>query len=150
MTTPTDRTGLGILSLAQCRALLDQQPVGRLGFEHPRGPVILPVNHTRHGNLIGFRSAAGTKLEWAVGSRRVAFEVDDFDPWTHSGWSVLAVGPARIATPVEVAHFSTSGLRPWADRVERDTWITIQVERLSGRWTGRPPTTIEPQIGATP
>ncbi len=141
MTATTDRQGLGILSLTQCRALLDAEPVGRLAFDRGPGPVILPVNHTRHGNLIGFRSAPGSKLDWVVGSPSVAFEVDRFDIETHSGWSVLAVGPARIATAIEVAHFEATGLRPWADGVARDHWVTIHVNHLTGRWTGREPQT---------
>lgn len=137
----TDRQGLGLLDRATCERLLDATPVGRVAFTVDGAPVVLPVNHVRHGLTIGFRCAPGSKLDAAREVGPVAFEVDAFDPATRSGWSVLVLGTARVADPIEEAHFEDCGLRPWADTVEREHWVSIHVHRLSGRWVGHAPTT---------
>ncbi len=134
-----DRTGLGILTRAQCEDLLVTTPVGRIAFSLDGEPLVLPVNHVVQGLTIGFRCASGSKLDAARQQARVAFEVDGFDPSDRSGWSVLAVGIARRANAIERAHFEGAGLEPWADTAEREHWVAIHVARLSGRWTGRPP-----------
>lgn len=140
MQTRTDRQGLGLLDRPTCERLLDEAPVGRVAFTIDGGPLVLPVNHVRHGLTIGFRCAPGSKLDAARMVGRVAFEVDEFDPATRSGWSVLALGTAQVADPIEEAHFEARGLQPWADTIAREHWITIRISRLSGRWVGRPPT----------
>lgn len=88
----TDDGGLEILSAEECAALLDAAEVGRLAFVSGEDLVVLLVNHRVDRGAVLIRTAAGSKLEAAVRGRRVAFEVDDFDAYARTGWSVLVQG----------------------------------------------------------
>jgi hypothetical protein len=50
------------------------------------------VNHALLDDEVVFRTDPGTKLAAALMRSMVAFEVDETDPATHAGWSVLVVG----------------------------------------------------------
>jgi len=85
------RSGLEIIPRKECLLLLAGQRVGRLGFVVEDQPMVLPVNYAVQGDLVVFRTGEGTKLEAAHGAK-VAFEVDDVDSGTGSGWSVVVQG----------------------------------------------------------
>src|SRR6266542_1937147 len=75
----------------ECRELLDAKSVGRVAFDGPDGPQVLPVNYVVLRRDIFFRTATGSTLANAMRGTRVAFEIDDVDEFLESGWSVLAV-----------------------------------------------------------
>ncbi len=62
----------------------------------------------------------------------MAFEVDEFDDYTQSGWSVLVRGVASFVAADELAR--DEGLRPfpWADGV-RTLIVRITPVSVSGR-----------------
>jgi hypothetical protein len=60
-------------------------------------PLIFPVNYALSQRVVTFRTAHGTQLSHAPGSN-VAFEIDEYDPSTRVGWSVLVQGVAVDAT----------------------------------------------------
>ncbi|MEU6526798.1 pyridoxamine 5'-phosphate oxidase family protein, partial [Streptomyces sp. NPDC046924] len=82
---------------------------------------------------IAFRTAPDSVPAAAVGSE-VAFEVDHVDDAMSQGWSVLAVGPARLVTgPDEMRRLTERAhTAPWAGG-GRETWVSIQPTRLTGR-----------------
>jgi uncharacterized protein len=128
-----DGDALDILSESECRDLLGDESVGRVGVTIAALPVILPVNYGWIDGEIMFRTAEGTKLRAAVGRSVIAFEVDSYDSETHTGWSVLAVGRAREVTdPDEVAAAEHVGLAPWANG-NRHRWVKMRPEFISGR-----------------
>jgi uncharacterized protein len=130
---PVDRNGLVSLGLDECLALLGSVPIGRVGVTWDVLPVVLPVNHALDGRRIVLRTAPGTKLCAALSHTVVAFEADGFDPFDHSGWSVLVRGPAReITDPSDLARARTLPLRPWAND-EADRFVAIDIELISGR-----------------
>ena len=135
-TANLDHQGLEVLSPDECWAKIRETPVGRVAFVEAGQPVILPVNHGVHGHRIVFRTARGALLHEAVMSKPIAFEVDGFDPDTRAGWSVLARGEADV--PEAVDALDELGLDAWADAVNRDEWVSILVEELSGRRIDRP------------
>ena len=50
----------------------------------------------------------------------VAFETDDYDERTRSGWSVLVNGRAHaIYEEAEIQRLSRLGLRPWVSAADR-------------------------------
>jgi uncharacterized protein len=69
----------------ECRELLAAKSVGRVGFNGPDGPQVLPVNYVVHRRGIFFRTAVGSALADAMRSSRVAFEIDDIDEFLQSG-----------------------------------------------------------------
>jgi len=125
--------GLELLSDDECRGLLGSASVGRIGVSVNALPVIVPVNYRLAGDVIRFWSGAGLKLNAAQAHTVVAFEVDQFDPETQRGWSVLAVGlTAEVRDPGVLDAAARDGFGPW-DEGERSHLIEVKIEFLSGR-----------------
>lgn len=82
---------------------------------------------------IVFRTAPGSVPAAAVG-KEVAFEVDHVDEAMSQGWSVLAVGPARVVTEPDAVRELTrrAHTTPWAGG-EREMWVSIRPASLTGR-----------------
>ncbi|MEU9124993.1 pyridoxamine 5'-phosphate oxidase family protein [Streptomyces sp. NPDC048506] len=122
----------------ECRARLSTHGVGRLAVATPDGPAVIPVNYEVIDDAIAFRTAPDSVPAAAVG-QEVAFEVDHVDEAMSQGWSVLAVGPARVVTePDEVRRLAERAhTRPWAGG-EREMWVSIQPTRLTGRRISAP------------
>lgn len=93
---PTDHAGLEILPFDRCLQLLATVPVGRVSFFADGEIVVLPVNHVMDGPNPVFRTARGSKLSAAEGQNLVAFEADEYDKRTQSGWSVLVNGRVEV------------------------------------------------------
>lgn len=89
-----------IIPRTECIRLLARQKVGRLGFVLHDQPLILPVNYAVSGDVVVFRTGEGSKLDNAVASK-VAFEVDDIDINSASGWSVVIQGVAEEITEID-------------------------------------------------
>ena len=131
---PTDRSGLEILPLTECLQLLASVPVGRIAFNADGEVVVLPVNHLVDGQDIVFRTASGSKLSAAEKADIVAFEADDYDAQTKSGWSVVVNGRAEILYEnTETQRLDGLGLQPWPTAVDRPFWIRIRPTSVSGR-----------------
>ncbi len=129
-----DWTGLEILSDDECRLLLSEAAVGRLGFVERGGPVILPVNFTMDGRAVVFRTGEGSKLSAAMMQRPVCFEIDHWDSMAHTGWSVLAKGFAdEVLDDDDIERLERLPVRPWSRPDVRGHWIRVIVEELSGR-----------------
>ena len=129
--TNLDHQGLEVLSPDECWQLLRDAPVGRVAFNEAGEPMVLPVNHAVDGHRIVFSTLRGSLLHEALMAEPVAFQVDGFDPLERTGWSVLARGVADLAE--DPARLADLELHPWADTVDRDDWVQIRVEEITGR-----------------
>ena len=98
MAMEVDRNGLEVLDRDQCLNLLATATIGRVGLTSGALPTILPVNFRLDDDRILIRSGEGAKMDAALQDTVVAFEVDDFDPMNHSGWSVVVTGVAGAIT----------------------------------------------------
>ncbi|WP_067185046.1 pyridoxamine 5'-phosphate oxidase family protein [Microtetraspora niveoalba] len=128
-----DKAGLQKLSRAECLSLLSTTPIGRVVFTERALPAVQVVNYMLDGEDVVFRTAAGSRLSDAARGAIVAFEADHFDTDSHKGWSVTAVGPARVVEePGEVVRLARLPLVPWAPG-HRDQLITIRAELVTGR-----------------
>ncbi|MEU6753517.1 pyridoxamine 5'-phosphate oxidase family protein [Spirillospora sp. NPDC046719] len=128
-----DRSGLEILGPDECRDLLRHAEVGRIVFTHNALPAIQPVNYVLDGEDVVFRTSRTSRLATAASGAIVAFEIDAFDVGARTGWSVVAIGPARrVSAPGEIAALERLDLRAWAPG-ERDQFVRLRPEMLSGR-----------------
>ncbi|MGQ5637848.1 MULTISPECIES: pyridoxamine 5'-phosphate oxidase family protein [unclassified Streptomyces] len=122
------------LSPQECRTLLSTHGVGRVAVATSEGrPAVVPVNYEFVDDAIVFRTAPDS-VTAAAAEREVAFEVDHVDEALSQGWSVLAIGPARMVTEPEavrrlVRHAHTT---PWAGGA-REMWVSIEPTNLTGR-----------------
>ena len=128
-----DHLGLEVLEEADCRALLASTTIGRVGLSVDALPVVLPVNYTVMDDAILIRSTEGSKLSAAWKGAVVAFEIDDYDPLSHTGWSVLVQGTARVLNaPTELAEARKQPLEPWA-HPDEGAFVAISCDLVSGR-----------------
>jgi hypothetical protein len=119
------------LSPAVCLELLATRSTGRLAYIARAGvPDIVPVNYLVQDGLIIIRTAPGPKLQAAERREHVAFEVDDIDETTRTGWSVVVAGLAERLSGQEAARYRQP--EPWATGPRRHTLI-IRPQRLDGR-----------------
>ena len=133
------------LTRSECIKLLYGQGVGRLAVNGDGvAPLVRPVNYVFDANSqsVVFRTAAGSKLHSLRRETHAAFEVDDLDPDTHTGWSVIIVGAIEpLVRPGEIRRAEALGLEPWTPE-ERENWVRIRAWTVSGRrigvWPGGP------------
>src|SRR5215471_15598553 len=98
-----DRNGLEVLGRDESLRLLSSAVLGRIAVSSGALPTILPVNFRFDGRRILFRTGVGSKLSAATDHAVVAFEVDEIDAATQTGWSVMVTGVAREVTdPAEL------------------------------------------------
>jgi nitroimidazol reductase NimA-like FMN-containing flavoprotein (pyridoxamine 5'-phosphate oxidase superfamily) len=111
-------------------------PVGRVSFLADGEIVVLPVNHVVDSQCPVFNTTYGSKLSAAEDQNLVAFEADEYDKKTRSGWSVLVNGRAQaVCEEAEIQRLNQLGLYPWATAVDRPFWIRIRPTSISGRQT---------------
>ena len=128
-----DRNGLEVLDEAACLALVGTATLGRVAITSGALPTILPVNYRLVGNTVLFRTGRGTKLDAATANAVVAFEVDDFDPIGHTGWSVNIIGVARdLEAVLRHITFDRTEIPRWAPTGDERV-VAIVAELVTGR-----------------
>ena len=126
------------LERAESLRLLTTVQVGRLIFTVNALPAVRLMNFAMIGGLIVLRTAADTTVARKVDNVIVAFEADELDAVTSSGWSVVVIGRAtRVIDPEVIARYQDVALIPWAPG-ERDQFLTITTEVIDGRRVSRP------------
>jgi nitroimidazol reductase NimA-like FMN-containing flavoprotein (pyridoxamine 5'-phosphate oxidase superfamily) len=124
-----------ILTVAECRELLDGHHFGRFGFVDYVGvfPSIIPVNYLLDGDKIVIRTDAGSKLAAALRGAPVAFEVDGVDETHQVGWSVVVRGHAEEVTDEDtIAELRQTPLLAWHPRA-RPRYVRINASQVIGR-----------------
>ncbi|WP_433203047.1 pyridoxamine 5'-phosphate oxidase family protein [Dactylosporangium sp. CS-047395] len=122
------------LGRRRCLELLGSVPVGRVVFTDRALPAIRPVNHLLDGETIVIRSSLGGGLASAAtahGSLVVAYEADEIDAVTHSGWSVVVTGTARLVMDEERLLRYEGRLQPWVDE-PMNCVIAIDCDLVNG------------------
>lgn len=118
------------LSRGESMRLLAGVRLGRVVFAEHALPAIRPVNHMLDDGVITIRTHLGSAVLGAVGMV-VAYETDEIDPRTNTGWSVIATGLAHeVHDPDDVARYEQV-LCFWASG-EKDQVIAIEPEILTG------------------
>ena len=127
-------SSLEVLTAEACYDLLGSRRVGRLAVVVDGRPTIFPVNYVVEGDTIVLRSGAGTKLDGAAPGY-VAFEVDDIDEASASGWDVVVEGRAEDisdsldARSTELRRLDVGPMAPGL----KDHWLRIVPTTVSGR-----------------
>ena len=127
------------LTEAESLHLIEQAEIGRIGFSGRYGPLVLPVNYKIVDGAVVFRLAVGSSVGEdlrtgiADAEYKVAFEIDQIDPASRTGWSVMIQGAAHhIDDEDERAVVLKAGIEPWAGG-ERDHFVRIKPTLISGR-----------------
>ena len=93
----------------ECWELAATREIGRVAWVDEGGPIVLPVNYAVGDGEIWVRTSPYSLLARECDGVAVAFEVDEVDEVTRSGWSVLVRGRARLV------HDDSHRARPWPD-----------------------------------
>lgn len=121
------------LDRVACLALLATRSLGRLVYTHRALPDVLPVNYRLDGENVLIRLAISSIAAAATRDSVVAFEADDFDARSLTGWSVTIVGRAReIAEPEDRLSTAVLDLSSW-DRDGHDRFFSVAAEKITGR-----------------
>ncbi|WP_055712940.1 pyridoxamine 5'-phosphate oxidase family protein [Streptomyces torulosus] len=126
-----------VLDRQECLRLLAKVPVGRVVYTRRALPAVLPVNFALDSDdAVLLCTSAGSDLVRAIDGVVVAFEGDEFDPATRSGWSVVVTGRADVVTdPAEHERLSRSGPASWMP-ARNEVFVRIASEMVTGRELG--------------
>jgi nitroimidazol reductase NimA-like FMN-containing flavoprotein (pyridoxamine 5'-phosphate oxidase superfamily) len=129
-------THLEELTRTECLRLLETTRLGRVGVSIGALPAVLPVNFVVDGGEIVIRTVPGTKFDIATAKTVVAFEADQYDPESESGWSVLIRGLARVVDDADqLDRLRRLPLPSWALQGSAERYVRIEMEIVSGRRT---------------
>ncbi len=121
-----------VLSAEECRALLERPQVGRVVFTDRALPAVQPVTYIVDDDAIVFWTNDDGELARAARDGVLAFEVDEVDPSTRTGWSVVVTGlPVHVTTQVDRSRVGLL-LEPCAPG-RRDVLIRIPLTVVAGR-----------------
>lgn len=124
------------LDRAECFRLLGGLRVGRMVFTDHTVPTVHPVNFSLSGDDVIVRTSGGGKLAAAISHGTVAFEADELDTETSSGWSVVVVGHAEIVNDIdELVAMADPARRPWVSGRSAHV-IRVRPEQVTGRRLG--------------
>lgn len=133
MTTPGEYARFEPLSEQDVIDLLRTHEVGRVAWNSAEGLAIVPVAYAFARGALAFRTAPDGSLAELADHADAAFQTDEFDVETATGWSVLVRAVAsRVTEPTEVADWLSRLPAPWAPGV-RDVVIRLDPVLLTGR-----------------
>jgi hypothetical protein len=119
-----DRSGLRVLTTAECLQLLETVSLGRVALSHRALPMILPVHFAMLDDRIVVHAMAGTTLDRTTDDAVVAFEAEGPPGATDPVWSVVVHGFAthRFCLPppdtvrIEISTDQVTGREVLLDR----------------------------------
>jgi nitroimidazol reductase NimA-like FMN-containing flavoprotein (pyridoxamine 5'-phosphate oxidase superfamily) len=119
------------LAPAECWELIGGRAVGRVGFCTEDGPFVLPVNYVVHEDAVLFRTSPHNVIAAHLNGKPAAFEVDDVDDFTQSGWSVLIQGRAEFLMSVADLPPDTKPMA-WPEGT-RSLFVSVRARSVTGR-----------------
>ena len=96
-----------MLSPDECRALLRAGSIGRVAVSIDALPAIFPVRYRLEDDDILIHSARTGPAAVSVADAVIAFQADDFDAESATGWSVLVVGRAERAAESSASRIAS-------------------------------------------
>ena len=117
------------LDTAECWELMGGRSVGRVAFCTEDGPLVLPVNFVVHEGNVLFRTSPHNVIAAHLNGKPAAFEVDDVDDFTQSGWSVLVQGRAEFLESVDELPPGTKPVA-WAEGT-RSLFVSVRARSVT-------------------
>ena len=135
--TDTAANGLGTpLGRPEAIGLLKSGVVGRLIYTSRALPAVMPVSYVVRDGGILIWTGSGFSLVHSLRGAVVAFQVDDLDHVSRSGWSVTVTGMARVVIDgPTLAQARTDGPESWAPSA-KDHLVRIPLTMVTGRRFG--------------
>lgn len=138
MTTP--QSYLEVLSKDECLHLLPTVPVGWIAWPDGERVEMAPVNFVLHDGEVIARTSYGGKLAAAAHGVHMSLAADAFEVATHTGWSVVVSGRARVVAHADdLESLDVPDIETWVPG-ERPFFVGIAVSEVSGRRIATPET----------
>ena len=121
------------LPRSRCLELLSSRSLGRIALSQRALPTVVPVTYRLVDDRLVFMAPPESGILTSVQHPVVAFEVDDIDPGTLAGWSVVVVG---VVEGIEADNASWSGLVSGGGHVQAgagDLLAGLITDHISGR-----------------
>jgi nitroimidazol reductase NimA-like FMN-containing flavoprotein (pyridoxamine 5'-phosphate oxidase superfamily) len=132
------RQQLDHLDRGQCMDLLETVGTGRLLLFEDALPIVLPVTFRLCPGDVVICVAGDGQLAAAAINTVVAFEADEFDPGSGTGWSVIVVGHAsHVTAQGEMVALTENRPQPVVDH--RAHLIRLRGEKVTGSRLARRP-----------
>lgn len=131
---------LSELTEDECWSLIAQRTdaqahFARVAWTGSTGPVVIPVNYVVHEESLWIRTSAYSAMAEQVDESLIAVEMDDVDPETHGGWSVLLRGRAAVLYHEDRVPEEVRNLHTWAGGA-RPLWVHLAPDHVTGRRLG--------------
>lgn len=117
------------LSRNDCLSRMASVPVGRVGLSLQAMPAVVPVTFILRDECVVFAVAPGSRLAQAAEDSVIAFEVDEFNPSSRTGWTVMGLGVARHAS-LDTPTATAPG--PWVAGEEGGRFLELEFDLLTG------------------
>ncbi len=86
------------LEVDDCYDKLASKEIGRILFSQGALPVMTPARYAVNGRDLYLLTGPNAEQHAGISGAVIAFEVDDLDPCTGSGWTVTVTGIAEACT----------------------------------------------------
>lgn len=122
------------LDAAECWRLVGQHGLGRVVFAGDTHAQVVPTSYDALSGTAYFRAPTFGELARRVHDHATSLQVDDIDPGTFTGWSVVMSGTAhRVEDAATVASlWPLDRPDPWFPGA-RPQWIALPVDELHGQ-----------------
>ena len=121
-----------LMSYGECLRLLSCAQVGRVVFTVAALPAVLPVTFAVADAAIVMCTGVDTRLAAAADGGVLAFEVDEVDPTSRTGWSVVVTGVAELVSDA-LARLRLHGVVAPGAPGHHDVFIRLPLTVVSGR-----------------
>ena len=106
--------------------------VGRMVFTSGALPAVVPVTFAVHDGAVVLRTAPSTRLAAAADGGVIAFEADEVDPVTRTGWSVVVTGVAQVVDDPQQQAIIRSVVEPFAPG-HHEVYVRLPLTVVTGR-----------------
>lgn len=114
-----------------CWALLEGADIARVAWQAGDEIQLVPVNYTVADGGLWFRTDPGTALARGTAGRPVVVEVDQVDPVSRDGWSVVVRGTAELVDVLDAPDMLVE-MTVWPAGTD-SVFVRVDAERLTGR-----------------
>lgn len=122
------------LTRQECTDLLAGHHFGRIAVHDGTGLAIFPVNYTWSDGHVAIRTGPDRKIN-LVAQSQVAFEIDEVDETTRTGWSVLVTGVGyEVTDSIDDASqvMRSVPVDTWAPG-GNERWLRVEPRSITGR-----------------
>ena len=119
-----------------CWSLLEDADIARIAWQSVDGIGLVPINYAVADGALWFRTDKSSVLARECGGQPVVVEVDQVDPETDAGWSVVIRGTAELIDVLDVPDMLVE-MRVWAGG-PRSLFIRIEPDQVTGRRLWKP------------